>query len=1349
MKAVKRTKRRKTISALLAIVMVFSLMQIGLLRNTAGAADPSETWNLGNFIVPGVNGVIVKDKDGERIGENDVVFDGEKYTITVSFTERTGAYGQFEYNEELLDSETGEPIGYLVYTLPGNLKLLSDISNGEIRLSAANGNSLVGGYTATASNGVFKVWFGDFDQNGNPSPGKNFIDYTDARFTLEFDAKFNAGAGTVSLDFGANASINLIVKEPDPSISVSKSAAAITGDNKINYTIVIDAGGYAAAQPPQEIAHITISDALGMGSGYSTSLSDSSPTSSFSGFNYVITRASGGTSTKDPMSVTWDDDVIGSRYGFTYDFDDDDVVLNPGDKITVTYTVDLNKLLPANGFTREFDAFTLRNTVNASGSAGDDSSDINITIPGKTFVTKSVTPTITVTDTTTKPAWTVTVGNGYEALNTKTLTDTLSVSTDDYGTVEFPASDDIEVEFYASASSSTPDFTYSVEELSAITGCISFNPARTELTIVVPASTEPRPGFSPPANFSTINKVVIKYSTDNPELDPPAFGDTYSVTHTNTIDYNSLITKTQSVGFSRTNNITPPGPGVGTVATNKTTSGPRMNDGAYEVEYEIRVTIPGGNIGAGFYLRDELVIEQLAGGNISVGNPAPAITQVKLFDGSTDVTVSDDFASKYRLSASGSTWDMYFGTTPGTASAGNSYWPYNDERTIVITYTVPLSGDKAQIQTIIGARLRNTISVLDLSSVLIDTTGDRVTYDAWPIHKSVSPSAADPSVFDYTITLNRNELYQLFDSGKEAVILDEFNSKLKFVPGSFYVQDKTASPNVYYGLGDDTAIVAGNTLEIDLNELLQYDDWASSSALSTPDPDWYTGNHWLEIHYRLRMPDPANEDSAVLYNTATLKSTSFDFEFANFASAGFVNNPVVKFLTTDGSKDAQAEIIINPNGWKLLPAGVSVYEAIDTMSPNLTFVRGSIKVYTQTKAPDGSWPGVWIDAPVVFSNDHTAWTWNSGGPQEISFFFPDGTPIKIEYDVLVTTLPGVKEDIWNKINVEGRIVTASEGNYEVSGTIASADASKKELYVIKQDDNHSVTLGGAEFELYMATRSNDYYGSDSGDGVKTITIGDKVFYFIMKETTGEDGTAYFDTNWLSPSHEAVFLLAETVAPTGYTLPSAPNNYTLFVIHSTDTEQLGIDLGIPVSYIGDTVYVDNTKTPVTPPPGTTKPPPDDTPDDTPPTRPPSRPPTGGEDDGGDDSPPGERDIIPPYVPGGSDPNQPPNPSVEGHELVLDGDGWLEFDDMGVPLGRWGWDDDLEEWIFDMFPPLGDFPPSDMPKTGIRSSLDLWIYGLLASLSALGIVCLDLTYMGKRLRKTAEWRYMRSTRWITRR
>ena len=53
--------------------------------------------------------------------------------------------------------------------------------------------------------------------------------------------------------------------------------------------------------------------------------------------------------------------------------------------------------------------------------------------------------------------------------------------------------------------------------------------------------------------------------------------------------------------------------------------------------------------------------------------------------------------------------------------------------------------------------------------------------------------------------------------------------------------------------------------------------------------------------------------------------------------------------------------------------------------------------------------------------------------------------------------------------------------------------------------------------------------------------------------------------------------------------------------------------------------------------------------------------------------------------------------------------MVFDDDGVPLGTWIWDEDLEEWIFDEYVPLVQFPP----QTGDSGTVALFLVLFIAA------------------------------------
>ncbi|MDR3295560.1 MAG: InlB B-repeat-containing protein [Clostridiales Family XIII bacterium] len=70
-----------------------------------------------------------------------------------------------------------------------------------------------------------------------------------------------------------------------------------------------------------------------------------------------------------------------------------------------------------------------------------------------------------------------------------------------------------------------------------------------------------------------------------------------------------------------------------------------------------------------------------------------------------------------------------------------------------------------------------------------------------------------------------------------------------------------------------------------------------------------------------------------------------------------------------------------------------------------------------------------------------------------------------------------------------------------------------------------------------------------------------------------------------------------------------------------------------------------------------------------------------------------------APGGHDPGTPPVPAVAGSSLVPGDDGsFIEIGEDGVPLGAWHWDDPLQEWVFEEYPP----PLASLPQTGATAA-----------------------------------------------
>ena len=85
------------------------------------------------------------------------------------------------------------------------------------------------------------------------------------------------------------------------------------------------------------------------------------------------------------------------------------------------------------------------------------------------------------------------------------------------------------------------------------------------------------------------------------------------------------------------------------------------------------------------------------------------------------------------------------------------------------------------------------------------------------------------------------------------------------------------------------------------------------------------------------------------------------------------------------------------------------------------------------------------------------------------------------------------------------------------------------------------------------------------------------------------------------------------------------------------------------------------------------------------------------------------------PGGNDPATPPTPTNPGNTLEPEGDTFVEYDEDGVPLGIWTYDEELEEWVFEEFIPLSDFP-----TTGDSTLLIHWVVIALTAATLIALI-----------------------------
>ena len=231
------------------------------------------------------------------------------------------------------------------------------------------------------------------------------------------------------------------------------------------------------------------------------------------------------------------------------------------------------------------------------------------------------------------------------------------------------------------------------------------------------------------------------------------------------------------------------------------------------------------------------------------------------------------------------------------------------------------------------------------------------------------------------------------------------------------------------------------------------------------------------------------------------------------------------------------------------------------------------------------------------------------------------------------------------------------------------------------------------------------YGGNVYKAGDTITVNENVEFVAQWRDDSPNPTTYTvtvtgsyagsETNGSGPYIEGATVEIKAGTRSGYTfigwrvvsggvtLANQNNATTTFVMPANDvTVEARWDFDEPPT----------TESPSTESPPPVEPPPTEEP--SPETPPPVEPPPV-------EPPPVE---PPPYVPGGNDFQTPPLPMAPSSELVMDGDGWLELDETGTPLGKWEWDG--TEWVFDEYEP----PLSALPPTGIQSYAVFYLLAL---------------------------------------
>lgn len=629
-----------------------------------------------------------------------------------------------------------------------------------------------------------------------------------------------------------------------------------------------------------------------------------------------------------------------------------------------------------------------------------------------------------------------------------------------------------------------------------------------------------------------------------------------------------------------------------------------------EIIYTITLTVDKGNEGAWIALLDEAwvwvdnaglnIIETPTGNRVIVN---PENLEVKILNGTTD----EDTLLNSLMNQTG---------TPTLRGLEWYNWPFEDEKVIVISYTMPLNrlapAPNSEIE--IGDMLRSGSNISNQVRLEVDRAFimSARTHDCWPIQKRAEPNLDDHTgrVFDYTVdvnfrakALNNSNIYNLFsaDENDYAIFFDQFDEELEYVPGSLYVvviddrddSDDKWGDRWYFGpfIADGIGFIelveydkVTSTIQAQLKDmpLLEWDSDLKASSPIDPNPSqdsltWVSDQTRFVVHYQLRIKEEflgSNKDMPDLKNTATIRTNNTNRIYGDFdssASVEFDDRVLSKTMIHDGTNVVEFLITINELGKKIVPEGIADdwFTAVDELGEDsdLAYFVDSVVFFTKEwNDLEGKWGDTWIEVdPDAADPTGKLWSVNLRNERCLEFTLPDETPIQIRYRSLVTVPLGEEAKISNAVTVFGYSITYSD-SFEVLDRDAYGERERQRITLLKRDFIEHTPLEGAEFDLYLAiqTTNEPYAGHNAvarpdkppvhfGAGEPGGQDG-MTFYFVQNGTTLTNGEFYFDY-WLYPSQKYVYLLIEKTPPPGYLLPEDRESCeTLFVIHATTQDE---------------------------------------------------------------------------------------------------------------------------------------------------------------------------------------------------
>lgn len=1042
-----------------------------------------------------------KTQTGEVIGNGSTVYIGQSYVVSLEFSEiNTGSqWIQFRHDTD----------GYLTYHIPSNLQCEPFTSWQPISATTENGSIEDVGEYFVDEDGLLRVRF--FED----SEGVNFVEkYANVNFTIDFNATVASTQSGTSTEvvFNEEIKVNLNI-DSKAEMNVTKTAKAYDGKNNTKeYTIRIE--GTKAV-----IKDLIVYDDMYTNSevdNHQHALKDT----------IVVTDLEG--NVLDPQPTISDGRYTGNL-GFTLtDFPD----FAAGEGYIITY------LAAINDDVLDQESVALWNGVypegkDAMGNKVEGKAEYwervylnKIVKDGKQAVLKgpdnNPVPVI---------EWEVEIRKSDYNLEGTVLIDTLGEG------LEYYTGEDILIECYDQYGNGPIKRTLSWDNVTIEGDSMSF----------------PLPeGY----------RYVITYYTTYEELQD---GEQKHYTNQAKVTINN---KEEVAGGDADV--------VGFIPQiKKSASG---DDGKY-VYFNIEAEVPAviKNWGS-FFLTDLAAVWGYSTGSLYIENvPEDLVITAKTESGrevtftpyvpggpveNTYILVTPAAGNQYH------SFNIYFNTS--IADANLSTWMLNEDATLTVSYKIPFDaktgtewtgepmGDKILEDVLLEKYRLSNEAYLNYTDVITATATSSYLYTPKITKKA---ETNEDGTIDYTVTFyntipgSQGPLGYLTSTGS-IVFNDTFNEKLEYVPGSLSVtcyspwNDSVWFSQYHCNEAADKKIT-GNTISMESKDF--------NVRTINPDADENTYNWmiWISNYqqhcnevaggrhvftYKLKLKDEylntTEENKYVLDNTAELTWDNDGSSGPVTESSEYETGLIDKQVVQENNK-LDFDIHVNRRALDILE-GSDTLTIEDTMTSNLSVYWDSIKLLYEDEN------GNWIDFDSTESDYSYTVTYDQVS-NKLTFIVPDELHIRIDYTTLITQSGLVSVNNAVKIDGKAEVSDIIDAVFRVDEYSGGASGSLHNITLLKQDGDTDLPLPDVTFYLYGPMGDLDATVPSGADESITAENGTTLHY-IGSYTTGDDGTVYIETQYLTLGGPYAFV--EAAPPTGYNILEKP---AYFYFYSPDPD----------------------------------------------------------------------------------------------------------------------------------------------------------------------------------------------------